>query len=304
MLRECGKIEGLALLMGGESPEAGISREGAEMVAQALGKLGVDHQLIDVKDRRRLLRGLASGEIRSAFNLVHGSFGEDGSLTALIEHYGVPHTGAAAASAMLCYDKDLCKSLWRNEGLATPNWERLAPDAGALGLSFPLMCKPTHSGSSLGMEIIEDAAGLAGFAERQQGYGALMAEELVDGREYSASFVQGVILPVIELKVEGRFYDYHAKYISEATEYLPAPHIDSDVEISDTLMRAWRAVNCEAWGRIDFIVSERGGAQLLEINSVPGMGGHSLLPKSAALAGYSYEGIVGAILANIKEEEG
>ncbi len=305
MLQICSKIDRLTLLTGGASAEAAISRAGADSVAKALRSLDIDCTVIDVLDKPALCRVLREGKTGGVFNLVHGEFGEDGSVTAMLEHFKVAHTGCRAAVALLCFDKNLCKSIWRSHDLPTPDWQMLPHDADAAAVSvqLPAVCKPTRSGSSLGVEFVDRHADLAATAGRCRRYGSLMLERCISGREYSTGFVQGELLPTIELVCASRFYDYHAKYESAATQYLPAPHIDADAAVTTVLRRAFAVLDCRQWGRIDYICNADEGVQLLEINSVPGMGSHSLLPKAAALAGMSYAELVSAIAANIEAEQ-
>ena len=311
MLQISSKIDRLALLTGGASSEAAISHAGAVGVAKALRSLDIDCTVIDVLDKPALCQVLGEHKIDGVFNLVHGEFGEDGALAAMLEHYKVAHTGCGASVALLCFDKNLCKSIWRSRDLPTPDWQMLPNDANdandandsdmaTVSVSLPAVCKPTRSGSSLGVEFVDRPADLTAAVGRCRRYGTLMLERCVSGREYSTGFIQGELLPTIELVCAGRFYDYHAKYESAATQYLPAPHIDADPAVTTVLRRAFETLDCRQWGRIDYICDANEGVQLLEINSVPGMGTHSLLPKAAALAGMGYADLVSAIAANIE----
>jgi D-alanine-D-alanine ligase len=295
----------VAVLMGGWSAEREVSLWSGQGVTDALRSLGVDATAIDI-DRAGVLHLGEQGYDR-AFNVLHGTGGEDGTVQAVLDLQNIPYTGSGVLASALAMDKLRTKRLWKAEGLPTPDWMVLhtAEDAGAAGarLGYPYFVKPAEEGSSVGVSKVkqvdtavvafENAAGGASGARR-----TVIAERFVDGGEYTCSVLDGVALPVIRIEPEGEFYDYDAKYLSDATRYHCPAGLDPRLEaqIQQVCLQAFELVGAEGWGRVDFMLDSAQQPWLIEVNTVPGMTSHSLVPMAAKAVGMDYAALCWAIL--------
>ncbi len=297
----------VALLMGGWSAEREVSLEGGRAVAEALRARGVQLEVLDVD--RTICGVLAEGNYDRAFIMLHGRGGEDGTIQGVLETLGMAYTGSGVLGSALAMDKVATKRLWRGLGLPTPEFVLLEDEeslelAGAMG--FPLMVKPAREGSSIGMSRVEDSAGLRGaWVAARQYDDRILAERHVSGSEYTVAILGDRALPVIRLETPRAFYDYEAKYRAEDTRYhLPcglAPA--AEAALQELALKAFRALGCEGWGRVDLMVDGDGQPWLIEVNTVPGMTGHSLVPMAARHAGIDFEELVWRILAMTLEAE-
>jgi len=232
-----------------------------------------------------------------AFIALHGRGGEDGVIQGLLEHLKLPYTGSGVMASAIGMDKVRTKQLWKGAGLPPPPFYVAGLDDRDIG--FPLMVKPSHEGSSIGMAKVDSAAELNKALEDARAYDSdVLVEAWVRGPEYTVAIVDGRALPSIRLKTPNAFYDFEAKYQSNSTEYLcPAGLDDADEQALRALaLKAFEAVGCQGWGRVDVMRDEHGDWQLLEVNTVPGMTDHSLVPMAAKADGDDFATLVARIL--------
>jgi D-alanine-D-alanine ligase len=304
-LSEFGKV---AVLMGGDSAEREISLRSGAAVLAALQQRGVDAHGIDAG--ADLLQQLAAGGFDRAFIILHGRGGEDGVIQGTLERIGLPYTGSGVLGSALGMDKYRTKALWRGLDLPTPE-SVLISDAEDLqaadSLTFPLMIKPSREGSSIGMTKVEDKQQLRQAWETARRYDAsVLAERWISGSEYTATLLQGEALPLIRLQTPHTFYDYAAKYSADTTRYhcpcglSPA----QEAELQALCLQAFDAVGADGWGRVDLMLDEQQRPWLIEVNTVPGMTDHSLVPMSARAAGIEFDELVLRILATSLQREG
>jgi D-alanine-D-alanine ligase len=290
-VRRYGRV---AVLMGGWSDEREISLASGNAVLQALLRSGVDAIPIDLTVERA--RGLDLLGFDRAFIALHGTGGEDGTIQGCLDFAGIPYTGSGVLGSALGMDKLACKRLWSGTSLPSAPYRLLSPDfdpeavADALGL--PLIVKPSRGGSSLGLTRVERADELiAAYREAGRHPGAVFAEQWIVGREYTVAILGNEPLPVIQIQTPGQFYDYHAKYEADTTRYLCPPPLESHalIELQTLALSAFAAIDGYGWGRVDLLQDAHGENYLIEVNTVPGMTGHSLVPKAAAQAGIDFD---------------
>lgn len=292
----------VAVLLGGTSSEREVSLDSGRNVLEALRSRGVDAFPID--GIPALVTAIGEGRVDRVFNILHGNRGggEDGVLQGLLEALGVPYTGPDVLGSALTMDKIRTKQVWMAEGLPTPRFVRIAPGAdlraAARSLGMPLFVKPSCEGSSVGVFRILSEDDLAAASEFAAGYaGELLMEQMVQGSEYTVGIVGNVVLPSIRIVPAGEWYDYHAKYIAEDTQYLcPGLDGDDEIEIRRLALAAFVAAGCSGWGRVDVMRDRVHGFQLIEVNTAPGMTSHSLVPKAARQAGVGFEELCWRIL--------
>lgn len=299
----------VAVLMGGHAAERVISLRSGQAVLEALRRAGVDAEGVDAGDAD-LLQQLEQGGYARVFNALHGRGGEDGVMQGCLELLGLPYTGSGVLASALGMDKLRTKQLWRGVGLPTPEFVLLEDEAdlerAAREVGFPMMVKPIHEGSSIGMSKVEEADQLPGAWRLAREYDqAVLAERWITGIEYTAAILDEVALPLIRLETGNRFYDYQAKYESDATRYhcpcgLPA---ELERDYQRQALEAFRAVDGRGWGRVDFMVDGEGRLWLIEVNTVPGLTDHSLVPMAARQAGLDFETLVLRILATSLDGE-
>jgi D-alanine-D-alanine ligase len=295
--RQFGRV---AVAMGGNSAEREVSLDSGRNVLAALKARGVDAHAID--GIPALLDALRAGHFARVFNILHGRGGEDGVLQGALDSLGVPYTGSRVLGSALSMDKIRTKQVWESVGLPTPRYVRfsMGDDIGAaIGrLGMPVVVKPSHEGSSVGITRVRSANDLAGALELAARYdGELIVEQLIDGEEYTVGILQGEALPSIRIVPKGEFYDYHAKYVADDTQYI-CPGLDDagEREVRDLALRAFAAVDCAGWGRVDLMRNASGQFFLLEVNTTPGMTSHSLVPKAARAVGVEFEELCWRIL--------
>jgi D-alanine-D-alanine ligase len=296
--QEFGKV---AVLLGGRSAEREISLMSGNAVLQALREAGVDAHPFDPAERE--VFELAREGFQRVFIALHGRYGEDGTVQGALELMGIPYTGSGVMASALAMDKVRTKMVWVACGLPTPRWEIL--DAGcdwgavAAGLGLPLIVKPVHEGSTLGLTKVTRADELpAAYALAARYDRLVLAEEFVAGSELTAGFVGDQALPLIRIEAPEGKYDYQHKYFSDETRYFcPCGLPDAEEQaIRRLTLRAADALGCSGWGRADLIRRTDGSVSLLEINTSPGMTGHSLVPMAAKVAGMSFQQLVLRIL--------
>jgi len=291
----------VAVLLGGRSAEREISLLSGNAVLGALRTSGVDAHAFDPAERS--VFELASGGYDRVFIALHGRYGEDGTVQGALELMGIPYTGSGVAASALAMDKLRTKLVWVAGGVPTPAWEVLSPDtdwkavAGTLGL--PLIVKPGREGSTLGLTKVTAAGQLeAAYAHAASFDRLVLAEQFIQGRELTAAFLGDQPLPLIRIEAPQGNYDYQNKYFSDETRYHCPSGLESEAEtaIQALTMRASALLGCEGWGRADLILRDDGSVQMLEMNTSPGMTGHSLVPMAARQAGLSFEQLVLRIL--------
>ncbi|MBC7499455.1 MAG: D-alanine--D-alanine ligase [Herminiimonas sp.] len=306
-MNEFGKV---GVLFGGRSAEREVSIMSGSGVLAALRAKGIDAHAFDPAERS--LADLAAEKFDRVFIALHGRYGEDGTLQGALEQLGIPYTGPGVMASAIAMDKVMTKRIWLGHGLPTPRFEvldALAADATQIRaltdtLGLPLMLKAPHEGSTIGIsKVVAQADVEAGFALCAKYDNTVLAEEFITGRELTVAVLgsgaAAVALPVIEIRAPQGDYDYEHKYFSNDTEYLcPAP-LDAALtqRIQDIAVRAFNALGCKGWSRVDFMLRASDDEPfLLEINTSPGMTGHSLVPMSAKANGMGYEDLCVAIL--------
>jgi D-alanine-D-alanine ligase len=295
----------VAVLMGGTSAEREVSLDSGRNVLEALRSKGVDAFAID--GIPALLDAIREGRVDRVFNILHGGDGENGVLQGLLEALGVPYTGSNVLGSALTLDKIRTKQVWLSLGLPTPRYIRLGKgdDVHAAGreLGLPVIVKPSCEGSSVGVSRVLDDAGLDEAVALAARYpGEMLMEQLVRGDEYSVPVIASggghVALPSIRIVPAGEWYDYHAKYVADDTQYLcPGADGEDEAELRRLAVAAFEAAACTAWGRVD-IMRDRGSGRfyLLEVNTAPGMTSHSLVPKAARQVGIGFEDLCWRVL--------
>ncbi len=291
----------VAVLMGGTSAEREVSLRSGTAVLDALQKQSVDAHGIDVGDD--VLNELSQGGFDRAFIVLHGRGGEDGVMQGALETLGLPYTGSGVLGSSLGMDKLRCKQLWQGAGMPTPTYTTAQVDsdfdAVVAELGLPLMVKPIHEGSSIGMSKVERAEDLpAAVRLATKNDAAVLLEQWVTGAEYTVAVVNDQALPAIRLETPNEFYDFAAKYQANNTQYHCPCGLDEAKEqaLQALALAAFRAVGASGWGRVDFMADQQGRFYLLEVNTVPGMTDHSLVPMAAKAAGISFEQLVWMIL--------
>ena len=283
----------VAVLLGGKSAERPVSLKGGGMVLDALLSSGIDAHAFDPSERA--LDDLIEARFARAFIALHGRFGEDGTVQGALEFMGLPYTGSGVLASALAMDKRRATLLWQANGLPTQPFELLHSnsDFGAVAarLGLPIMVKPANEGSSIGMSKVRAAADLdEAFALAVNYDRVVMAERFVEGTELTAGILAGEALPLIKLETPRDFYDYEAKYVRDDTVYtvpcgLPP---QKERELQALCLKAFEALGCRGWGRVDLMLDRAGEPYLLELNTSPGMTDHSLVPMAARAVGLSY----------------
>ncbi len=280
----------LTVLMGGDSAEREISLKSGSAVADALESAGARVTRLDTAAKGWHLDLPIETFV---FNLLHGAGGEDGQIQGLLESLGVHYSGSGVLGSALCMDKAKTKLLWQSLELPTPDFE-IIDDSSDLTAVIdrlgPVFVKPVSEGSSVGMSKAYDASALeCALVKAAESGVAVMAEALVEGDEFTVAILRGRALPPIKITPIAEFYDFEAKYVSGTTQFeCPAPLGEEETTVLQTLaLEAFQVTGAEIWGRVDLMRGATGW-QLLEVNTVPGMTEHSLVPKAAIAAGMSF----------------
>jgi D-alanine-D-alanine ligase len=296
------KAKIVALLMGGPGKERDVSLRSGAAVAKALRAAGAQVIEIDVTTPEITL----PESVDLAFNIIHGTFGEDGQLQSLLHDRGIPYTGEGIAGSRTAFDKILSKEAFDRAGVPTSKWEKIR-QSEAPSLPLPYVVKAPRQGSSVGVHIIRDAATLPAALEDCFQYGdEVLIESFFTGRELTVGILGREALPVVEIIPRDGFYDYDHKYTSGASEYfVPAPLTEAQAaSVQSTACAAHHALGLEVYSRVDILLGPDGSMSVLEINTIPGMTELSLLPKAAAVAGLDFpalcEEIAGLSLAKKK----
>lgn len=302
----------VAVVLGGNSAEREVSLDSGRGVLEALRSLGVDAHPID--GIPALLDAVRAGHFARVFNILHGAGGENGELQGALQSLGVPYTGSGVLGSALSLDKVRAKQVWIALGLPTPKFKALPRGAdvhaAAREVGFPLIVKPAWEGSSVGITRVFDEAGLDAAVELARRYpGDMLMETLVEGDgneggEFTVGILGREVLPTIKILPKGEYYDYNAKYVAEDTQYIvPGLLGEAEDAMRALALRAFDALDCFGWGRVDVMRDRHGKNWLLEVNTAPGMTSHSLVPKAAAVAGLSYAELCWRVLETSMERE-
>ncbi|SQH97196.1 D-alanine--D-alanine ligase [Haemophilus haemolyticus] len=299
------KKEKIAVLLGGTSAEREVSLNSGKAVLEALLSQGYDAHPIDPKEYN--VANLKKDGFHRVFNILHGRGGEDGTMQGLLEQIGLPYTGCGVMASALTMDKMRTKMLWKAFGLPVADMEvvtretfsELDAQAVVEKLGLPVMVKPSLEGSSVGLTKVKAVDELKSAVEYALKFdNTILIEEWLAGDELTVPVLDSQVLPAIRIVPEGEFYDYNAKYISDNTQYFCPAGLTSEreQELAILVKRAYDAVGCRGWSRIDVMCDAKGDFRLVEVNTNPGMTSHSLFPKSAASVGISFEQLVVKIL--------
>ncbi len=292
----------VAVLMGGTSSEREVSLDSGRNVLEALRARGIAADAVD--GIPSIIRELHGKHFNRVFNILHGNNGggEDGVLQGLLEAMQMPCTGSGVLGSALSMDKIRSKQVWMSLGLPTPRYVRLGKrgdvHAAARELGLPVIVKPSCEGSSVGVSrVLTDADLDDALALAAQYPGELLMERMIQGDELTVGILGDVALPSIRIVPKGQWYDYHAKYVAEDTQYLcPGLEGKAEDEIRRIALEAFVALDCTGWGRVDVMRDHGGGFHLLEVNTAPGMTSHSLVPKAAREMGLEFEDLCWRIL--------
>lgn len=291
----------VAVMLGGRSSEREVSLMSGNAVLEALQKRGVDAHAFDPASRQ--LGNLLDENFDRVWIALHGPGGEDGALQGALEWLGLPYTGSGVLGSAIGMDKLRTKQLAMANGLATPPFHVLrgADDCrrAALELGLPLAVKPATQGSSVGMSRVERAEDVVTAWRSASALDpVVIAEPWIRGQELTVAVLQGEALPPIRIETPRTFYDYQAKYFAEDTQYHIPSGLDAaaDAALRRDALAVFRAVGAQGWGRVDYMMGEDGVPMLLEINTVPGMTGHSLVPMAARANGIDFEELVWRVL--------
>ncbi|GJL33974.1 D-alanine--D-alanine ligase [Enterobacter hormaechei] len=298
----------VAVLLGGISAEREVSLNSGAAVLAGLREGGIDAHPIDPRDVD-VTRLKAMG-FDKAFIALHGRGGEDGSLQGLLELTGMPYTGSGVMASAISMDKLRSKLLWQGAGLPVAPWVALTRNEFESGLNndviqriealgLPVIVKPSREGSSVGMSKVEEFGALtAALALAFQHDDEVLIEKWLSGPEFTVAMLGKEILPSIRIQPAGTFYDYEAKYLSDETKYFCPSGLEANDEatLQNLVLKAWRALGCRGWGRIDAMLDSDGQFYLLEANTAPGMTSHSLVPMAARQAGLTFSQLVVQIL--------
>jgi len=291
----------VAVLMGGWSAEREVSLNSGQAVLDALLRQGVNAIGIDVD--KNICERLKQQQVSHVFNMMHGRGGEDGVIQGVLDVLKIPYTGSGVLGSALSMDKMRCKQLWLGLSLPTPEYKILENEddceQALQNLGLPLMIKPVLEGSSIGISKVKSAQQmLPAWQMAQACGGTIMAEKFIEGEEYTAAILADQVLPMIRLETHNDFYDYQAKYISNDTRYVCPCGLSEETEkqLGKLMMQAFDAVMAKNWGRVDFMIDKHNKPWLIEVNTVPGMTDHSLVPMAGREAGYSFDELVMNIL--------
>lgn len=298
----------VAVVMGGTSAEREVSLNSGANVLEALRARGIDAHGVDGVPA--LLEGLRAGRYARVFNILHGRGGEDGTLQGALESLGVPYTGSGVLGSALSMDKVRTKQVWLALGLPTPRYASYRPGddvrEAIADLGLPVVVKPSHEGSSVGITRVRSPADLSAAIALAARYdGELVIEQLIEGGEYTVGILDGEALPSIRIVPPGEYYDYHAKYVSDDTQYLcPGLEGEAEAQMRGLALRAFEATGASGWGRVDVMRDRQGDNWLLEVNTTPGMTSHSLVPKAARAVGIDFPSLCWRILETSLRGEG
>ncbi|MAD91983.1 MAG: D-alanine--D-alanine ligase [Gammaproteobacteria bacterium] len=291
----------VAVMLGGSSSEREISLKSGTAVLEALKLRGVDAYPWDPNEKS--MEVFSKAGFDRVWIALHGTNGEDGVLQDNLQRLNTPYTGSGVTASAIAMNKVLSKNLFSSAGIPTPNYvvvnSRKDNLIAAEQFGFPLIVKPSCQGSSVGMSLVFDKPELNDALDKALGYGdTVLVEKYIHGDEITVSILQGEVLPSIRIITPRIFYDYHAKYESDRTEYICKGTSNDDEEklYADIAINAFQELGCRGWGRVDFMTASDGQPQVLEVNTVPGMTKHSLVPMAAQNIGIDFTDLCWRIL--------
>lgn len=291
----------VAVLFGGKSAEREVSLMSGTAVLEALRAQGVDAHGFD--PAQRPLEDLVREGFQRVFIALHGRYGEDGTVQGALELLGIPYTGSGVMASALAMDKWRTKLVWQAVGVPTPKYALLKADSDwqqvVATLGLPLIVKPAHEGSTIGLSKVMSASDLPqAYALAANHDDLVLAEEFVAGQELTAAVLGEQALPLVRIEAPAGNYDYQNKYFTDTTKYYCPSGVAADVEahIQEITLQAFRALGCSGWARADLILRADRTFSFLEINTSPGMTGHSLVPMAAKASGLSFPDLVMRIL--------
>jgi D-alanine-D-alanine ligase len=295
-----GDLGKVAVMFGGSSAERDISLKSGNAVLAALRRAGVDAHAFDPAERP--LAALKEDGYARVFIALHGRGGEDGSLQGALDLMGIPYTGSGVLASALAMDKWRSKLLWQAAGIPVPECVVLTADSDwdevVKRLRLPIFVKPANEGSSIGISKVKSANDLrVAFHEAAKYDDLVLAERFIDGAEVQFPILGTDVLPSIRIETPHEFYDYDAKYFANDTRYVcPGLSPDEEKRLTELVRRSFRVLGCRGWARVDLMLDNKGQPYFLEMNTVPGMTDHSLVPMSAKVAGISFEQLVVKVL--------
>lgn len=305
------RFQSVGVIYGGASAERDVALRSGETVIRALGEAGYQVESHDVQSHRGLVDWLLRTPTDLVFPVLHGRGGEDGVLQGLLEWLDRPYVGSGVLASALAIDKLRSKWVFGSANIPTPNFAVIRSDeersAVENQLEYPVMVKPVHEGSSIGMSRVDDATQLAEACRKAFQYDReVMIEQFITGEEYTVAIIGDQALPVVRLKAARGFYDYDAKYLADDTQYwLPCGLSEArERDVKKLSVEAFRALGCQGWGRVDLMMDAAGQPQVLEVNTIPGMTDHSLVPKASQAMGWTLAELMHRILDTVPEHRG
>ena len=289
------------VLMGGWSNEREISLISGKYVYDSLISSGINAIKLDLKKNN--LDSIKSINPDRVFIILHGKGGEDGEIQSYLDKLGIPYTGSNSLSSSICMNKRLTKDILKDNGIFTPDFIKIdnnvSDNIEEINFEYPYVIKPSSEGSSIGVHIVEDKESYKlTINENKIISKDFIAEKYVAGEEYTVGIIENQALPIIKLEPPGKFYDYNAKYNSENMRYICPSGLEKDLEeeIKTLSVKTFNALKCHGWGRVDLIVDNNKKPWVIEINTVPGMTEHSLLPMAAKQVNINFDDLVIKIL--------
>ena len=298
MNRDYGKI---LVLMGGWSNEREISLISGESVFNSLITSGLDVIKLDLnKDNISKVKELNPDRI---FIVLHGKGGEDGEIQLHLENLGIPYTGSGSESSKVCMNKRTTKKILLENNIQTPSYIKISKSTNIEDIEnsfqYPFVIKPASEGSSIGVYVVEDRVSCKeAINENVKISNDVIVEEYIRGKEYTVGIIDNNALPVIKLIPPGKFYDFEAKYNSKETKYICPSGLDQNTEeeIKKLSLNCFSLLNCRGWGRVDLIIDKKNNPWVIELNTVPGMTEHSLVPMAANYRNINFNELVLKIL--------
>lgn len=289
----------VAVLMGGISNERDISLESGIAVLDALHRKKITAEKVDPKiDDLEQLKNFDR-----AFICLHGKDGEDGKIQNFLEQINIPYTGSGIDSSSIGMDKFRCKTIWKTKNIVTPNFLKVKSlsdfEMASDVCKLPFFIKPANSGSSIGIAKVNDKQEFENaFEEARKIDNIVIVESFIQGKEYTLPIIHNKTFPIIEIKSKTDFYDYEAKYIRDDTEFICPTNLSEKLvkNINKECKKAFESIGCKGWGRVDFIIDENEKIFIIEVNTVPGLTNHSLVPMSLKHSGVSFDDLVILIL--------
>lgn len=303
-MKRFGKV---AVLMGGVSAERDVSLTSGSAVVKGLQASGVDAHTVDANPDN--ISQLVADGFDRAFVALHGRWGEDGVVQGSLQAIGMPYTGSGVLGCALAMDKIRSKQVWQALGLPSADYRVLRSEKDLDGLveqlGLPLFLKPAREGSSVGVGKVVHADQLLDSYHASAKFGDdVLAEKFISGAELTVAVLNGKALPTIRMSTDNEFYDYDAKYQSDDTQYFCPAGLSDELEatVQKLAVQAFEALDCSVWGRVDLMLDEHKQPLLLEVNTVPGMTDHSLVPMAAAAIGLNFSDLVLTVLESTLSE--